>query len=168
CLRHAQGCRRTGCGSGHCTRRINCVKAGYCVRMITHDGVTRMDLDRLHRLAAERSLNRDEYKMMVLLVDDQSLVGQAVRMALSKHPHISFHYCSRAEEAVGIAELTKPTVILQDLVMPGVDGLALVPQYRSNPATRDIPIVVLSSTDDPVMKRAAFAAGVNDYLVKLP
>jgi two-component system chemotaxis family response regulator WspR len=59
-------------------------------------------------------------------------------------------------------------VILQDLVMPGVDGLTLVRQYRLNPATRDIPIIVLSTREDPATKSAAFAAGVNDYLVKLP
>ena len=127
-----------------------------------------MDLDALHRLGAGASPAWDQYKIMVLLVDDQPFVGQAVRLALSKQPHINFHYCARAEEAVGVAELTKPTVILQDLVMPGVDGLTLVHQYRANPATRDIPIIVLSTTEDPAIKRAAFAAGVNDYLVKLP
>jgi two-component system chemotaxis family response regulator WspR len=127
-----------------------------------------MDSDALHRLNTGSSAFRDDYKMMVLLVDDQPLVGQAVRLALAAQPHINFHYCARGEEAVGVAELTKPTVILQDLVMPGVDGLALVQQYRSNPATVDIPIIVLSSTEDPAIKRAAFAAGVNDYLVKVP
>jgi two-component system chemotaxis family response regulator WspR len=127
-----------------------------------------MDLDATHRFAAGTSIAEDHYKIMVLLVDDQPLVGRAVRLALSKQPHINFHYCARAEEAVGLAELTKPTVILQDLVMPGVDGLSLVRQYRSNSATRDIPIIVLSTTEDAAIKKAAFAAGVNDYLVKLP
>ncbi|RTZ48083.1 diguanylate cyclase [Candidimonas sp. SYP-B2681] len=127
-----------------------------------------MDLDALHRLNAGWPAARDNYKIMVLLVDDQPLVGQAIRLALASQPHINFHYCSRAEEALAVAELTKPTVILQDLVMPGVDGLALVHQYRTNPATADIPIVVLSSTEDPAIKRAAFAAGVNDYMVKVP
>ena len=62
----------------------------------------------------------------------------------------------------------KPTVILQDLVMPGVDGMSLVRDYRDNPATKDIPIIVLSTKEDPVIKSEAFAAGANDYLVKLP
>jgi two-component system chemotaxis family response regulator WspR len=59
-------------------------------------------------------------------------------------------------------------VILQDLVMPGTDGLTLVRRYRENAATRDIPIIVLSTKEEPTMKSAAFAAGANDYLVKLP
>lgn len=41
-------------------------------------------------------------------------------------------------------------------------------QYRANPATRDIPVIVLSTKEDPAIKSAAFAAGANDYLVKLP
>jgi two-component system chemotaxis family response regulator WspR len=127
-----------------------------------------MDSQMLHGLDAGVPAAPDDCKMMVLLVDDQPMVGQAVRLALSRQAHIDFHYCARAEEAVGVAELTRPTVILQDLVMPGVDGLALVRQYRNNPATRDIPIIVLSSREDPVIKSAAFGVGVNDYLVKLP
>src|SRR5690606_27457952 len=71
-------------------------------------------------------------------------------------------------EAVALAAQTGPTVILQDLVMPGVDGLTLVHQYRQYPATRDIPVIVLSSREDAAVKSAAFAAGANDYLVKLP
>lgn len=109
-----------------------------------------------------------DYKIMVLLVDDQAMVGEAIRRALLTEPDIDFHFCARAEDAVDIAEKTQPTVILQDLVMPGVDGLTLVKQYRSNPLTMDIPIIVLSSKEDALVKRDAFATGVNDYMVKLP
>ncbi|MDB5839478.1 MAG: diguanylate cyclase [Herminiimonas sp.] len=110
----------------------------------------------------------DDYKMMVLLVDDQAMVGEAIRRALLSEPQIDFHYCAHADDALDVATRTGPTVILQDLVMPGVDGLTLVRQYRLNAATRDIPIIVLSTREDAAIKSAAFAAGVNDYLVKLP
>jgi two-component system, chemotaxis family, response regulator WspR len=107
-------------------------------------------------------------KVVVLLVDDQIMVGEAVRRALSDKPNIVFHYCARPAEAVAIAKEVKPTVILQDLVMPGIDGLELVRRYRQDPATVRIPIIVLSTKDEPAVKSAAFAAGANDYLVKLP
>lgn len=109
-----------------------------------------------------------DYKVMVLLVDDQIMVGEAIRRALMSEYDIGFHYCSSAEEAVQVAEKTQPTVILQDLVMPGMDGLTLVRQYRANPLTADIPVIVLSSKEDAAVKRDAFAIGVNDYMVKLP
>jgi two-component system chemotaxis family response regulator WspR len=106
--------------------------------------------------------------IMVLLVDDQPMIGEAVRRALASESDISFHYCSDPLLALQTAEKIKPTVILQDLVMPGVDGLALVRQYRGDPATQNIPIIVLSTKEEAAIKSAAFAKGANDYLVKLP
>ena len=61
-----------------------------------------------------------------------------------------------------------PTVILQDLVMPEIDGLTLVKFFRANLSTRDVPLIVLSSKEEPVVKAQAFGLGANDYLVKLP
>jgi two-component system chemotaxis family response regulator WspR len=109
-----------------------------------------------------------EYAIRVLLVDDQLLVSEAVRRALLGDPAIEFHSCVNATEAVAAAKRVKPTVILQDLVMPNVNGLQLVQQYRADPDTAGIPIIVLSTKEEPVVKSEAFKAGANDYLVKLP
>src|SRR6478736_4533746 len=109
-----------------------------------------------------------EYHVMVLLVDDQAMVCEAIRRALSSEPDVDFHYCADARDAMAVATQIRPTVILQDLVMPGIDGLTLVNQFRANPATREIPIIVLSTNENPQVKGQAFALGANDYLVKLP
>ncbi len=109
-----------------------------------------------------------DYHVMVLLVDDQAMVCEAVRRALASEADIDFHYCADAREAMAAAAQIKPTVILQDLVMPGIDGLTLVSQFRDNPATRDIPVIVLSTNENPQVKGQAFAIGAHDYLVKLP
>ncbi len=109
-----------------------------------------------------------DYHVMVLLVDDQAMVCEAVRRALANQSDNDFHYCADAREALAVANQIKPTVILQDLVMPGVDGLTLVNQFRANPATRETPIIVLSTNENPQVKGQAFAVGANDYLVKLP
>ncbi|HEX8594289.1 MAG TPA: PleD family two-component system response regulator [Pseudomonas sp.] len=110
----------------------------------------------------------DENAAMVLLVDDQAMIGEAVRRGLANQENIDFHFCADPHQAIAQAIQIKPTVILQDLVMPGLDGLTLVREYRNNPMTKDIPIIVLSTKEDPLIKSAAFAAGANDYLVKLP
>ena len=104
----------------------------------------------------------------VLLVDDQRLVGEAVRRLLADQPDIAYHYCSDPHEALDMAEEIAPTVILQDLVMPDINGLELVARYRKNESLATVPIVVLSVKEEPVVKSQAFAAGANDYLVKLP
>src|SRR5438874_1705556 len=119
-------------------------------------------------VSSEPSSQASQYHAMVLLVDDQAMVCEAVRRALAHHTDIDFHYCADAREALAVANQIKPTVILQDLVMPGIDGLTLVSQFRSNPTTKDTPIIVLSTNENPQVKGQAFALGANDYLVKLP
>ena len=104
----------------------------------------------------------------MLLVDDQPMVGEAIRRMLLDQPDIDFQYCSNGSLAVETAERVKPTVILQDLVMPDVDGLTLVSRYRASSVIKDTPVIVLSSKEDPAIKRDAFQGGANDYLVKLP
>lgn len=106
--------------------------------------------------------------MMVLLVDDQLMVGEAIRRMLVDLPDADFHYCSNPVEALSVAKKVKPTVILQDLVMPSIGGLELVAQYRADPATKDIPVIMLSTKEEASVKSDAFRAGANDYLVKLP
>jgi len=105
---------------------------------------------------------------VVLLVDDQAMVAECIRRMLADEPDIEFHYCSDPKQAVKQAVTIKATVILQDLVMPDVDGMTLVRFYRNNPTTRDIPVIVLSSKDDAQVKSDAFSNGATDYLVKLP
>jgi signal transduction histidine kinase len=106
--------------------------------------------------------------IMALLIDDQPFVGEAVRRLLADDPTIAFHFCADPREAVETANAIAPTVILQDLVMPGVDGLELLARFRANPATAETPIIVLSTKEDARVKRDAFASGASDYLVKLP
>jgi signal transduction histidine kinase len=105
---------------------------------------------------------------MVLLVDDQIMVAEAIRRCLANQPNIDFHYCLDPIAAIRLANQIQPTVILQDLIMPGIDGLTLVRQFRANPTTKDTPIIVLSTKEEPLVKGQAFAAGANDYLIKLP
>ncbi len=110
----------------------------------------------------------DDCPALVLLVDDQALVAAALQRAVADEPGIDLHYCSNPIEALSVARDLKPTVILLDLVMPGVDGLTLLRKFRANPETMYTPIVVLSTKEEPETKSALFSAGANDYMVKLP
>ncbi|MDM8550484.1 adenylate/guanylate cyclase domain-containing protein [Desulfobacterales bacterium HSG2] len=109
-----------------------------------------------------------KHRITVLLVDDQPMIGEAVRRLLNSEEDIDFHYCQDAGLAVKVANEISPTVILQDLVMPEIDGLLLVRYFRANEGTRDVPLIVLSSKEEPRTKAEAFALGANDYMVKLP
>ncbi|MFM7108966.1 MAG: SpoIIE family protein phosphatase [Planctomycetaceae bacterium] len=104
----------------------------------------------------------------VLLVDDQPIIGEAVRRMLAGEDGLVFHFCGDAAAALETAAAVRPTVILQDLVMPGIDGLELVRRFRADDRFGDVPIIVLSTKEEPEVKAEAFARGANDYIVKLP
>jgi len=107
-------------------------------------------------------------RISVLLIDDQAIIGEAMRRICATQPDIAYHFVSDPTKAIEEALRVQPTVILQDLVMPGVEGLEMVRMFKDDPRTREIPLVVLSATDTPKVKADAFAEGANDYLVKLP
>lgn len=108
------------------------------------------------------------FRIKVLLVDDQVIIAEAVRRILADQDDIEFHAVTDAEQAVQAAQDINPTVILQDLVMPVVDGFDLVRRFRAHPETENLPIIVLSARDDPQLKARGFEVGANDYVVKLP
>lgn len=68
--------------------------------------------------------------VIVLIVDDQPMIVEAVRRQLASEIDLKFHYCTDSTQAVIEAVRVKPTVILQDMVMPGLDGLSLIQEYR--------------------------------------
>src|SRR3982751_4289525 len=109
-----------------------------------------------------------QHKVTVLLVDDQPIIGEAVRRMLAGEEDIVFHFCKDPAQALARAKEIGPTVILQDLVMPEIDGLTLVRQFREDDATRETPMIVLSAREEPRTKAEAFGLGANDYIVKLP
>ena len=109
-----------------------------------------------------------EYPTVVLLVDDQAIIAEAVRRALAEDAAIQFHAVHEPAKAVAKAMEVSPTVILLDLVMPDIDGMTVLKFMKANSKTRDIPVIVMTSKDEKETKLAAFAGGASDYVVKIP
>ena len=109
-----------------------------------------------------------EHRVRVLLVDDQRIIAEAVHRLLHGQTDIDFHWTPSGTQALVEALKWKPTVVLQDLVMPDIDGFEVVQQFRLHEDMQHVPIIVLTSRDDPQLKAQGFATGANDYLVKLP
>jgi two-component system, chemotaxis family, response regulator WspR len=112
--------------------------------------------------------NPSDVRAVVLLVDDQNIMVEAIRRMLANCPDIEFHACTDPNRAEEMAMEVLPTVILQDLMMDDTDGLTLVKRYRANSALREVPVVMLSAMEEPETKVDAFSNGANDYVVKLP
>ncbi len=107
-------------------------------------------------------------RVRILLVDDQRIIAEAVHRLLQGQTDIDFHWIQHGAGALAEALAWRPTVVLQDLVMPDVNGFEVVQQFRRHEEMQHVPIVMLTSRDDPQLKAQGFATGANDYLVKLP
>jgi two-component system, NarL family, nitrate/nitrite response regulator NarL len=104
--------------------------------------------------------------MKVLIVDDHAMVREGVAVLLQKHdPAMHIVYAKDGAQACDIAaaEDALDAVIL-DLVMPGMDGLDVIARLAQQ--RDDLPIVVLSSSEDPQNIRAALRAGASGYIPK--
>jgi sigma-B regulation protein RsbU (phosphoserine phosphatase) len=122
-----------------------------------------MAQDRLQELTGMTT-----HRMVVLLVDDQRIIGEAVRRMLLDEPDIEFHFCIDPRATLEQTKRVQPTLILQNLVIPKINKLNLIKTFRANPGTERTPLIVLSSKEEPKVKAEAFALGANDYLIKLP
>jgi len=110
----------------------------------------------------------NDMQAILLLVDEQQLVHNGVRKMLVNAPDIEVHSCLDALNAVAVAEHLGPTVILQDINMPGINGLDLLAEYRRHPAIAEVPVMMLSGTSAAEVKADAFGRGADDYIVKMP
>jgi two-component system, NarL family, response regulator NreC len=101
----------------------------------------------------------------ILIIDDHQLVRSGLRRLLEGEEDFTVEdEAGTAYDAVRLARLHKPDVILLDVVMPGGSGLDAIPEIRE--AAPDAKIVTLSMQDDPSYVRQAFASGANGYVLK--
>ena len=68
--------------------------------------------------------------------------------------------------ALSAAKISPPDLILLDVMMPGLDGYQVCKQLKSDPATKDIPVIFISAVSETVDKVKAFAVGAADYITK--
>jgi CheY-like chemotaxis protein len=98
----------------------------------------------------------------VLVVDDdpgaRDLLGRYLQRA-----GYAVITAGGGEEALRLLRATKPDVVMLDLLMPQMDGWAVLAAMKETPALTDIPVVMVSVTDN---RDVAISLGVSDYLVK--
>jgi CheY-like chemotaxis protein len=106
----------------------------YCVKPIEKQTL----LHELLRLIDPQNVKR------VLVVDDEEIFRYVLRQHLVT-PHHAIFEASNGHEALRIAQAEHPDVICLDLMMPDVDGFEVLRRLKDDPATRDIPVVVITS-----------------------
>ena len=73
---------------------------------------------------------------------------------------------SAATKPLTYLEQTLPDVVLLDVMMPGMDGMEVLRQIRSDPRTARLAVIMYSAVSDPAYREAALSKGADDYLVK--
>jgi CheY-like chemotaxis protein len=101
----------------------------------------------------------------VLVVEDNLLNMELVTDLLEASGD-SVCQARTAEEGLRLAEATLPDVILMDLSLPGMDGLAATRALRANPATGHLPVIALTAHAMRGDEESALAAGCDGYLAK--
>jgi DNA-binding NarL/FixJ family response regulator len=103
----------------------------------------------------------------VLLADDQHLVRAGFRSLLERDPEIVVAgEASTGDEAVRTARASRPDVVLMDIRMPGLDGIAATRQIVADPALTGCRVVILTTFETDEYVFAALAAGASGFLTK--
>jgi DNA-binding NarL/FixJ family response regulator len=103
----------------------------------------------------------------VLLADDQHLVRAGFRSLLRRDRDIAVvGEVSTGDEAVRAARQAKPDVVLMDIRMPGLDGIAATRQIVADPDLRDCRVIILTTFETDEYVFAALAAGASGFLTK--
>src|SRR5690348_10541745 len=114
---------------------------------------------------------------MILLVEDDAGDAALIRHAIEKNGILNpIQHISNGDKALALlagvneyADRTSyplPALILLDLKLPGMGGLELLRWLRQQRDLRRIPVVVLTTDDDPQTINSAYDAGANSFLVK--
>ncbi len=101
----------------------------------------------------------------ILVVDDEEDVLQLVEYNLGRNG-MATDAATGGEDALKAVRADKPDLIVLDLMLPGVDGLELCRRWKSDAATRDIPILMLTAKGEEADIVAGLEAGADDYVTK--
>ncbi len=98
----------------------------------------------------------------VLVIDDDADTRQVLKRFLNRKG-FAVECASSGEEGLRLARELHPMAIILDVMMPGMDGWAVLSTLKSEPEVRDIPVVMLTIVDD---KNLGYALGASDYMIK--
>ncbi|PIR16539.1 MAG: two-component system response regulator [Deltaproteobacteria bacterium CG11_big_fil_rev_8_21_14_0_20_49_13] len=107
----------------------------------------------------------NEAMKKILIIDDAPDVIRLLNARLTKEGYEVLQ-ASHGEEGLVVARESKPGLILLDVLMPGTDGFDVCERLRSDPETKDIPVVFLTSLEQIECVKRGMTCGAKGYIVK--
>jgi DNA-binding NarL/FixJ family response regulator len=103
----------------------------------------------------------------IVLADDQALIRSGLRSLLANSNDLQVvGEAGSGREAVAVVTRTQPDVVLMDVRMPGLDGIAATRQITADPSLSEVAIIMLTTFDEDDQIFAAIRAGASGYLLK--
>ena len=109
-------------------------------------------------------MEQDKIKKKVLVVDDEPNVRRLLHTILNKNFEV--FEGEDGKQAIEIANTQKPDVILMDMMMPKMDGLTACHAIKQNPATRSIPIIMVTAIGFELNVKLSQQMGASGYVTK--
>jgi CheY-like chemotaxis protein len=109
-------------------------------------------------------MEQDKIKKKVLVVDDEPNVRRLLRTILSKNFEV--FEAEEGKQAIDIANAKKPDVILMDMMMPKMDGLTACHMIKNNPATKSIPVIMVTAIGFELNIKLSQQMGAAGYVTK--
>ncbi|HEX9717771.1 MAG TPA: response regulator [Actinomycetota bacterium] len=106
-----------------------------------------------------------EARPRILIVDDDPVILRLLQINLRLEGY-EVDSASRGDEALRSASEAVPDVVVLDIMMPGVDGFDVLRQLKEDPASRDVPVILLSARAQDEDRRRGYALGVEEYVTK--
>jgi CheY-like chemotaxis protein len=101
----------------------------------------------------------------ILVVDDQPVNVRILQRKLEKEG-LKVVTAGCGEEALDSIAISRPSLVLLDVVMPGMDGMEVCRRLREMPGTEDLPVIFITAKDSRENKLAGLNAGGSDYITK--
>jgi len=133
--------------------------------MPTKDPLATSGLPVFKRDDASRPAPPLEPRFLILIVDDSADNLAMISLDLQQQNY-RVVTASNGEDAIKIAEQTNPNLILMDINLPELDGLAATRRIRDIETLREVPVVAVTAFGTEGFQRAAYDVGVDGYLTK--
>jgi DNA-binding response OmpR family regulator len=101
----------------------------------------------------------------VLLIEDEPNISEAIRFILSRDG-CEVTALADGLGAIAAVQADKPDLVILDLMLPGLSGLEILTQLRADPATQELPVLMLTAKGHVRDREAATRAGANHFMTK--
>lgn len=105
-------------------------------------------------------------RFSVVVVDDEALIAEYVAAVVNELGTTDVHVCTDPHDALRRFSERLPDLVITDYQMPGINGVELIERFRSDPAAKRIPIIMVTADGQRETRHAALTAGASEFLSK--